>query len=189
MARLAKPKRRKRGLHRSRRVTRRQRWREFFWPSMGVVAWLKWVKLTLMRQAHHPHEVALGFAVGVWAMFFPILGTHMILSVAVCWLIGGSVLAAVAGNWVGNPWTYPFIWWASHRLGVMVLGVHHAVSSAHGIDPILMWSHLGRVVAEVLWPMTVGGQLIGIPVAFLSYFLIFHSMKSWNNARRREKHS
>lgn len=181
----ATAKRRRRGLHSSKRVTWQQRWREFVWPSMGLRAWLKWLKLTLMRQAHQPHEVALGFAVGVWAVFFPVLGTHMILSIAVCWLLGGSVLAAVAGNWIGNPWTYPIIWWASHKLGVVVLHLNVMTrSNLHEVDPMRMWGHLERMFAHVLWPMTVGGELIGVPVAVVTYFVIFHSMKAWNKTRK-----
>lgn len=183
-----KNNRRKRGLHASRRVTWQQKVREFFWPSMGVRAWLKWVKLTLMREAHQPHQVALGFAIGVWAIFFPVLGTHMILSVALCWLMGGSVLAAVAGNWVGNPWTYPVIWWASHKLGVVVLGLNVATGpNIHEVDPMRMWEQLERIFAHLLWPMTVGGQMIGIPAALATYFIIFEAMKTWNVKRRRQR--
>ena len=62
-------------------------------------------------------------ATGAAVSFTPLLGTHFIQSGAISYLFGFNFIASLIGTFVGNPWTFPFIWWASMTFGSFVLGV------------------------------------------------------------------
>lgn len=161
---------------------------EYLWPSMGLRRWLRWVALSLLRQAHKPHAVALGVAIGVWTAFFPILGTHMIIAAFFCWLLGANFLAAVLGTWFGNPWSYPLMWAFSHHLGRKLLGlppVHHAFHHPPVVDVAYLVQNLEVVTKQFLWPTAVGGALLGLPFAFAFYLIVLWQLQLWRRRRGR----
>ena len=75
----------------------------------------------LRRLSDTPHAVALGFAVGVFSALTPFLGTHMVMAALIAWVIGGSVVAALLGTFVGNPLTYPLFWYSTYEVGNLML--------------------------------------------------------------------
>ena len=38
----------------------------------------------------------------------PLFGLHFIIGIFLAWIFGASI-ASLIGNFVGNPWTFPFI--------------------------------------------------------------------------------
>ncbi len=87
------------------------------WRRMGV-----YLVKRLTRLPGTPHSIAAGFACGTAISFTPFMGLHTVLSVLLSFLVRGNYLAAMAGTLVGNPWTFPFIWVASAKLGHALLG-------------------------------------------------------------------
>ena len=73
------------------------------------------------RLSDTPHAVALGFAIGVFTAVTPFLGTHMVMAALLAWVIGGSVVAALLGTFVGNPLTYPLFWYSTYEVGNLML--------------------------------------------------------------------
>jgi uncharacterized protein (DUF2062 family) len=96
--------------------------REFIWPSMGWRRTFRYFKLRILRLQDHPKKIARGIASGVSVCFTPLPFTHFIQSVLLAALTRGNVLAALIVSWIGNPWTYPFMWWAAYKVGVYTFG-------------------------------------------------------------------
>ena len=105
-----------------------------------------------------PHAIALGFAIGAFAAVTPYIGTHLMMAALLSWAIGGSIVASVLGTFVGNPLTYPLLWYASYEVGNVLLG---GASTNKDID-------LSRGVFQSsfdqLWPILKPMSLGCVPV-------------------------
>lgn len=168
--------------------------RTWFWPRSG---WLRaWTYV--WRRAHRlsgsPHSVAAGFAAGAFASLTPFVGFHFILSIAVAAVVRGSMLAALFGTFVGNPVTFPFIWFSTYALGKALLGAKGP--SAHTLempelslwttltDPVTMWNAFADQMLPIIQPMMVGGLVLGIPAALLIYVVVRWAVTAYQAARR-----
>ncbi|MFS8808493.1 DUF2062 domain-containing protein, partial [Synechococcus sp. R6-10] len=68
--------------------------------------WLRYLYLRLLRLQSSPKEIARGLAVGVFAGCFPIFGFQTLAALVLAVPFRGNKLAAAAGTWVSNPFTY-----------------------------------------------------------------------------------
>lgn len=142
-----------------------------------------------------PREIALGFALGLFVGMTPTLGVQMIIAAFLAALLGWNKISAAAGVWITNPFTAPFIYsfnyWVGARLLSMAKPYHHAAHlEAKGFLYIL------KKTPHVLGAMTLGGVVIGFPVAVLGYWLALRAIYSYRRnvkkriekARKRLKH-
>lgn len=147
--------------------------RGVLWPRRSFVRSFRYYKHRVLRLEGSPHAIAAGVAAGAFASFTPLLGFHFLLSFALAWLIGGSMIAAALGTAIGNPLTFPIIWVSSFQLGEAIIG-----SDAKSISPVkldlsfdLLWSSFSTLW-PTLKPMFVGGAIIGTVVAVTLYFIV-----------------
>ena len=89
----------------------------FFWPRNGWGRLFKYTTLRIKRLPGSPHSIALGFTFGVMAAMTPLFGLHFIIGIFLAWIFGASVIASLIGNFVGNPWTFPFICILNLKIG------------------------------------------------------------------------
>jgi uncharacterized protein (DUF2062 family) len=138
-----------------------------------------------LRLRATPHAIASGFACGIFASFIPLLGVHIAVALAVAWLIGGNIGAAVLGTTLGNPLILPIIWAATLEVGRFVMS---GTLGGHSLPP-----HLGEMLRHldftVLWrpliePMLIGAIPLGIIAALLVYFPIRWAVAGFQNRRR-----
>ncbi len=146
-----------------------QRVRHALWPRSGWRRAGKYVWRRLLRVQDSPHAVALGVAIGVGISFTPFVGFHLIGAGLVAWALRANVLAAWIGTLVGNPWTFPFLWWASYQIG------HAAVVLATGRPPVGFSLHAAladplAAIGPVFWPLSAGGVLLGLLAGFVAYW-------------------
>jgi uncharacterized protein len=162
----------------------RERLRVHLWPRRSWNRSSRYVVHRIRRLAATPHAVALGFAAGVFAAITPFLGAHLIMAALIAWAIGGSIVASVFGTFLGNPLTYPFIWYATYKVGNLMLGAHAAKKQIDLSNGIFQSSldHLW----PILKPMTLGTIPIGLGVAAISYFLVRPAVEAYQHRRRRE---
>lgn len=156
--------------------------REYLLPTMGLRAFGRWAMLKLLRQAHRPHYVALGTAMGVIVSFFPIPGTHTIILILLCAIFRGSIISAVlSSNILANPWTIVPMWVASFHYGRRLLGMppgsEHAIERLGRISWLGLWQQLQVKVEYVIIPTIVGGWVIGVPLAIAIYILIYYWLR------------
>jgi uncharacterized protein len=158
-----------------------ERLRLGLWPRRGWGRSIRYVLLRLKRLPSSPHRIALGCAAGVFAVFTPFLGLQLILAAVVAFLMRGSIVASFLASFVGNPLTYPIIWFATFNLGNVLLG---ATASFRLVDlrskAGALWDSLVHFspdaivkAAESLWPilkpMAVGSIPLGAFAAAAAY--------------------
>jgi uncharacterized protein (DUF2062 family) len=161
-----------------------ERMRVHLWPRRSWSRSSRYVVYRLRRLSDTPHAVALGFAAGVFTALTPFLGTHMVMAALLAWIIGGSVVAALLGTFVGNPLTYPVFWYSTYEVGNLMLGSRidqQRIDLSGGI----FQSSLDQLW-PILKPMTLGCLPVGLALAALSYVLVKPMVEAYKHRRRRE---
>ncbi|MYL85362.1 DUF2062 domain-containing protein [Desulfovibrio aerotolerans] len=145
---------------------------------------LKW--LTLLRIKKTPHEIALGFAFGVFFGFIPIIPFQSIWAIGLCWVFVGSKLAAFAGAWVSNPVTFTPLYTALYFVGKLVLP-ELALDSPPFIlhSDWLDWDFIFDTGWKLALILNTGGIVLGVPAALLSYFLAYFFVKKYQGRKGR----
>ena len=158
------------------------RLRTAVWPRHSWSRSARYFGKRILRLSGSPHAVAAGVAAGVFASFTPFIGLHFIVSFVFAFIVGGNMLAAAIGTFVGNPLTFPFIWASTYGLGSHILG-HSNTLTLHEIHYALVHRPL-----EVLWPiiapMLVGSLPIGLPIAIVAYVVAFFAVRAFRDLRR-----
>jgi uncharacterized protein len=175
-----------------------ERFRLALWPRRSWSRSLRYILLRLKRLPSSPHKIALGCAAGVFAVFTPFLGAQLALAGMLSWVFRGSVLASFLASFVGNPLTYPVIWFATFNLGNVLLG---GTASARLVDLRGKAGDLGdgiaalspgamATAAESLWPilkpMVVGSVPLGGLAAATAYVGVRHLI-AVSRARKRAR--
>lgn len=135
------------------------------WPRTGWRRAGAYFSHRVRRLPGSPYNIAAGFACGAAISFTPVLGLHFVLASLGAWLLGGNLIASAIGTVVGNPWTFPFIWIASYRLGTWALGMNGSQDLPDGLS----MSYIIDNPEAVLLPMMVGG----VPMAAVAWFISF----------------
>ena len=158
-----------------------ERVRLVLWPRRSWGRSIRYILLRLNRLPSSPHKIAVGAAAGVFAVFTPFLGVQLVIAAVLAFALRGSIVASFLSSFVGNPLTYPIIWFATFNLGNVLLG---GTASARMVD---LQSQAGALYdsvvnlqpdaiaksAEGLWPllkpMVVGSVPLGIFAAAAAY--------------------
>ena len=170
------------------------------WPRGGWRRSVRYVWLRLCRTQASPHAIALGVAIGIFVAFIPVLGIQMTLAALLAYAVRGSLLAAVAGTFIGTPVTYPFMWIGSYRLGAWLLGQDSApltsgverlgslLASATGSLPgsagDQMPEQVARLLAPIVKPLLVGSLVLGLAAAGVAYYGMVCVVGRWQAGRR-----
>ena len=161
--------------------------REFFWPRKGLTRPARYLAKRILRLSASPHAVATGVAAGIFSAFTPLLGFHVILALALAYLMAGNLLAAALATTIANPLTIPLIALATFRVGEVFLGVQSAQAvTASELFHMLEHLQLSELWQPVLKPMLVGAGFLGVSAAFLSYGVTRHAVRSFK-ARRHAR--
>ncbi len=156
--------------------------REALWPSMGAKRLAVYYKHRIGRLPGTPSMIASGFATGVAISITPFIGLHILLGGLIAWVTRASLIAMVVGTLAGNPWTFPFIWIVTYKLGHLMLG---HIKRAAGVDhaPVFDLAHLIAKPTELLIPLTVGSVPFAIFLWFGSYYLCRHLVTKYRAGR------
>jgi uncharacterized protein (DUF2062 family) len=138
------------------------------------MGWLARRLRVLLQVGGSPSRVALAFALGVFIAFFPILGIHTGLALALAVVFRLNKVAILSGAWLNNPWTLAPIYTAGTLVGCALLGV--SPTSIGGVD----WSLHGRAFYEsliegfrpLLLPFVLGNIVAGAAAATVTFVLL-----------------
>lgn len=180
---------RRRGVHESRRSGLLARIMEFLWPSMGWRALGRLILLKLRREAESPHRVAFGVAIGVGISFLPLPGLGLVVAAFLAWLLRASIAAAVVGQVVGNPWTFPFIWWSTYGLGRWIWPGDQSFhwSEVESLGWSYLASHMPQILNNVVLPLLIGGGILGSILALLTYAFVYWELWRFGKNRKARK--
>lgn len=169
----------------------------WIWPKGGWTRATRYISLRLARMPGTSYSIAAGFACGAAMSFTPFVGTHLIWSGLLAWIVRGNIIVSLLGTVVGNPWTFPFIWVWLYESGNWLLAQNrHGTNAPHpdfystftNLADALLRFDMGRFIDSaipVVWPMFVSS----IPTAFVVWFAFFFPMKKMIDGyqRRRRK--
>lgn len=175
-----------------RRVARTlaQNVRELFWPSMGWKRTCIYVKHRLVRLSDTTHKIALGFALGAAVSFSPILGTHFIQAGIFAYLVRANLLAAMIGTFIGNPWTFPFMWWLAISLGSYLFsffGIAAGSTLPDEVNISILWELIRHEPLRIVVPWMVGGYLMIIISTPIYYFIFYRIIAAAKLARTKAR--
>lgn len=131
-----------------------------------------------------PREIALGFALGLFVGMSPTLGFQMAIAVFLAALFQWNKISAAVGVWISNPVTVPVIYPVTYLLGAKVVGIDEIHPFPKNMDMSWFLEMLGST-PEIISLMTLGGVIIGIPLAVTGYFFAFTAVNKYQEDIKR----
>jgi uncharacterized protein (DUF2062 family) len=113
-----------------------------------------------------PHYVAMGMAIGIFVACTPTIPFHTVIAVFLSFLLRGSKVAAAIGVWFSNPLTIPLLYWASYKIGSLLIPGARIPQNLVTSLPQLFKLGLTVSLSAIL-----GGVLLGILPAVAAYGL------------------
>jgi hypothetical protein len=121
-----------------------------------------------------PHEIAMGFALGIFIGMSPTFGFQMALGVFLAAFLKWSKLGALLGVQITNVFTAPLVYPVVYWVGAKIMG-RGKIADLHGfnLDSVFV---LLKKAPIILFDLTVGGIALGLPLAILSYWLVLRAV-------------
>jgi uncharacterized protein (DUF2062 family) len=144
------------------------------------MGWLRRTGQVLLRVQDTPSRVAASFALGLFIAFFPILGIHTGLALAIALGFRLNKVAILLGAWINNPWTLTPMYTAGTLLGCLILG--ESPASLEAID----WHLTGRAFYASLYaglrplvlPFIVGNLVLGAAAGTVAFLVVRRVLES-----------
>ncbi|MFO8057430.1 MAG: DUF2062 domain-containing protein [bacterium] len=127
------------------------------------------------------NDVAVGFAIGIFISFSPWIGLHLIIIFLLTHVFRKSFGAGLLASLVFNPFTAPFFWTLEFRTGRLVIGLFSRQPKQEFKISFSDFEALWDSVVQVFYPIFIGGLVLGVPAAVLSYFLVQRSLRIYRN--------
>ena len=130
------------------------------------------IKKKLLEEIHAEADaraIAAGFAAGVFMSFTPFLFLHTAGALLLALLFRWSKVAAVAGAWVNNPYTIPFVFYGCTWFGGLLLGVQVNRVRFESWD----FKSIMATAKPMIAPMLLGTTLIGLAAAGVAYLIVY----------------
>ena len=133
--------------------------------------------LKLIRVKDSKDKLAIGFACGSMVSFSPFIGFHFLLAVIFAYILRGNIIASLIGTFVGNPFTFPFIWIFIYKVGNIFF------KNDQNFSLELTFQSLFNQGYDILIPMMIGSLIVSIPIWFISYFTVKFLMTSFKRRK------
>ena len=133
--------------------------------------------LKLVRVKDSQDKLAIGFACGSMVSFSPFIGFHFLLAVIFAYVLRGNIVASLIGTFVGNPFTFPFIWIFIYKIGNIFFKNDQNSSIEFTFQSLYDQGY------DILIPMLIGSLIVSIPVWFISYFTVKFLMSSFKKRK------
>ena len=133
--------------------------------------------LKLIRVKDSKDKLAIGFACGSMVSFSPFIGFHFLLAVIFAYILRGNIVASLIGTFVGNPFTFPFIWIFIYKVGNIFFKNDQNFSLELTFQSLFSQGH------DILIPMMIGSLIVSIPIWFISYFTVKFLMTSFKRRK------
>lgn len=139
--------------------------------------------LRITRIRENPHSIALGLSMGVFVGCLPIIPFQTVTALGLAFFFRCSKIAAALGTWITNPLYAPFVYYGLYLVGRMIIPI-----GKKEFDPEdLTLATLVNLGWDFFWLMFFGGVVVGLLLAFITYFLSVRVIRIYhdNRANRR----
>ena len=133
--------------------------------------------LKLVRVKDSQDKLAIGFACGSMVSFSPFIGFHFLLAVIFAYIFRGNIVASLIGTFIGNPFTFPFIWIFIYKIGNIFFKNDQNSSIEFTFQSLYDQGY------DILIPMLIGSLIVSIPVWFISYFTVKFLLSSFKKKK------
>ena len=176
---------------------------EIFYPRGGWRRAASYMGHRLSRLPDTPDRIARGIAAGMFASCTPLYGLHFVIAAIGARAVGGNILAALLGTFLGNPITFPLIVETSVQLGSWLLGLGTSmhfpqVMAAFGFAWAELWSNLLSLATggspnwfrlrlffnRVFLPYLLGGVPLGLVTGVIVYTVSLPLIRAYQTNRR-----
>jgi uncharacterized protein (DUF2062 family) len=139
--------------------------------------WLKFLRLQ-----DDPRKLAWGMALGVFIAFTPTVPFHTVAALSLATLLRVSPVTAFLGIQVCNPLTIPPFYLAAYKVGEHLLyrGQPLVIPAGYNLEAWLGLLWKGGLALQV------GGIVIAIPPAIISYFLTLWIVQRYRQRKARK---
>ena len=127
----------------------------------------------------NPHEIALGFALGLFVGMTPFMGFQKPIAIFFAAIFQWNKISSAAGVWISNPLSAPVIYGITYFVGANMTGLSLSQNFT-GFNEITIFG-LMNSTPEVLIAMILGGIIICIPIAITGYFFSFSAVKRYQD--------
>ena len=177
---------------------------EVVFSLKGISRAIEYVGIRLKRIPDTPHKISLGMSCGIFASFTPLFGLHFLIAGLLSYLLRANVLASLIGTFVGNPITFPIITVFNLKFGEWLLGSSEYSSGDGGkifegfLDFIFLIyksfftegsigensvPRMNEFLNGVFIPYSLGGLILGVFSAIISYFLLRSLVSTYQKKR------
>ena len=171
--------------------------KETLWPSQGWRRTVRYYRHRLLRNGDSTYRVTAGLALGGSISFVPLIGTHLLQSAFFGYFLRASFIAAFIGTALGNPWTFPFMFWLSYKTGVFTMGLFgwtefealpaFMTSEYFADNPGDFMHYLWVHPLQLFLPMLLGGYICAIIFWPLFYGILYYPVKNMRAAYHSDR--
>ncbi len=132
-----------------------------------------------------PREIALGLSLGLFVAMSPFMGFQTAIAVFFAAVLKWNKLSAAIGVWLSNPLTAPIIYGLTWFVGSTITGMTLAENLP---ETFSIQSSLALILKTpaILWTLTIGGIVVGMPLALISYHIAFGVVKRYQEEVREK---
>jgi uncharacterized protein (DUF2062 family) len=137
----------------------------------------------------NPKDIALGFALGVYVALTPTMGIQMMIAIFFASLFRWNKFSAAAAVWITNPLTaipiYGFNYWVGTKIFFWIefKGFpDNLFSGGFGAFKELLFNS-----PSILLITALGGFIVGIPSAIISYHFAYKAIINYREKREQVK--
>jgi len=138
------------------------------------------IKNKLLKIEAESHDVAMGYAMGIFLAASPFIGIKVPIAIALSFLFKWNKIAAIIGIFHINPLTGPLFYGLSFVVGKFVTGIDLSVDFSSGFSIKMLGSLLTSNIDGFVC-LLIGGIIIGLPLSVAAYFItrsIFYRAKT-----------
>lgn len=140
---------------------------------------VRFIYLRFVRLRGHPHELAFGMALGVFAGSMPILPFQTAFAVFLAIILKGSKITAALGTWISNPLNWYFLYYYSYKIGARLLGLpstnkvfHSVMASIHqGEGAWVIFNKIAGAGGGFMGAFLLGGFILAVVFSVPTYFV------------------
>lgn len=122
----------------------------------------------------NPRQIASGFSLGIFIGMSPTMGLQIIMAVFFASLLKWNKISATIGVLITNAFTAPLLYALTYLVGAKVLGIENNFDFPQQMMSMETAVGLIENAPTLLWAMTVGGVIVGLPLAVVAYFAAYH---------------
>ncbi|MFH1981272.1 MAG: DUF2062 domain-containing protein [Pseudomonadota bacterium] len=132
-----------------------------------------------------PREIALGFALGLFVGMSPTMGFQMAIAVFLAALFKLNKISAAAAVWITNPVTAPIIYGMTYFVGAHMIGMPEITLTPEAFS-VTSFITFFKQTPRIFWAMTLGGVVIGVPVAIAGYVMVHSAVDKYQRDIRQK---